>query len=1421
MIEDGRLILTALEAALAAPEVWESTRKTFDQVLRSPRLHSLYRFLLGSFEREEDKREVRREFANIMTMHMGQEVDTMIMESYYGPLINEGGPTGDPKFGRTLRGTQSLQRPLQDGFDGDRSAGRVLGSVNGIRVCAVPEGWTAFDGGIYVGEGSGSMPCSIFREAYSESISISCAGQVLDGRPIYVNEDEFEQAADVIERFGVKPTPEAWTWKTCQVLLRGALTGCVPVSFVGVVLKMVIRNGPGHLGNICRLMPCCARKHFRQVPVELLPICLPDDTKEEARVLKLLIAEGRPKELSKDEQLRLAELSRECGADSWLWVTIAMVNAMFCGGSRPLGKVLPHPEQRTADQQEVIERLRSWSKIWTEGDQAQVDISDWEKQSQSLGDIYTGSEVQKAYKLTWKAIAPHVPKPGEAGRVSLEEVVDPELRDFVNEPSLLRVPDDDLENTPMSAPVLVESDREFDLIVTNLVRAGMLEREVYDETLKVRGMPVYNGLFGVHKSWVCEENGQWSRTLRLIVNLIPGNHCQRRMPLQASKRMGYAPMWGTMVLLEDEVIMAYGEDIKHCFHIFAPGPKWRGYFVLSKKASGHCFQDGCKQPGRARVRSAPMGWCNIVDFVQSALERMGTLSGIPSSQVVRMGEPSPFLSLTCPRSYHSFYVDNYDGFTVIAQTDVGRYEGKASDAQLHLRETFKVWNIERDEKKSAEGTLEWSSLGAEQLGTEGLVGSSRKFRRAVLGATICLLQRDVVATNDQELMSLVGKHMHSVQYCRPLACCFDELYKGLSVDDARVAMPFGAVEELLMLTGLLPLHWCDQRAALNHTVYATDASPEGGGACESIGLSTRGRAKCHLLASELDDQEGGSCDPVLVIEVFGGIGGLRKALELIGILPQGIILIDSDPLCLKLAKRHCAYVITVDNVNKVNFEMVRDWRRQFPRASKVILGGGWPCINHSSLNKNRQGADAASSRLLEDMLAIAKALEQVSRPLRLPEWDIITLYENVVMDEEDLTVQSQRIGSKPVLCEAADVGHCRRPRLFWLQGLQLVEALDLQVRKKQTVSSLKTPLDVITLTCDKPPLSKFLRAGCCKFVDDGEPFFTFARPFPRAEAPASPAGLDRCDKKTLGRWRGDAYRLAPYQYQDKNLARAPTGPRRLLSDEQLRMLGFNSDHLDMKQKVSEDQRQQLIGNTFPVVVVARLLCGLVLDPAHVHDRNVTNDLWEIWQGLENRVKQLKQANWSARFGPGAGGAPGTERLRLRKPAFSLGSPRSILDLHDSLTDEQLLTYMITRSVSHRGTDVKLDHGVPFCASDFCRRSIDPTHWEWKVALSYKWKQPNAHITQLEAVALLDLLRKLSRSQKFHKKRTVVLIDNASVVSIMTKGRTTSQAMRQPLRRIGAILVATNTRLVVAWVKSEWNPADGPSRWVKKKAAHDA
>ena len=179
-------------------------------------------------------------------------------------------------------------------------------------------------------------------------------------------------------------------------------------------------------------------------------------------------------------------------------------------------------------------------------------------------------------------------------------------------------------------------------------------------------------------------------------------------------------------------------------------------------------------------------------------------------------------------------------------------------------------------------------------------------------------------------------------------------------------------------------------------------------------------------------------------------------------------------------------------------------------------------------------------------------------------------------------------------------------------------------------------------------------------------------------------------------------------------------------------------------------------------------------------------------------------------------------LHIRKRIVEVASvdPRGAIDPNGSLTDEQLLVYLITRNVSHRGTDCNLDSGMPYSASDFCRRSVDPTLWEWKVLLSYKWKQ-EAHINQLEAVAILDLLRKQARQKNNRNLKSLLLVDNSTVVGILTKGRTTSRMLRQPLRRITAVLLATSSRFVVAWVKSEWNPADGPSRWVQRRALRDA
>jgi hypothetical protein len=92
------------------------------------------------------------------------------------------------------------------------------------------------------------------------------------------------------------------------------------------------------------------------------------------------------------------------------------------------------------------------------------------------------------------------------------------------------------------------------------------------------------------------------------------------------------------------------------------------------------------------------------------------------------------------------------------------------------------------------------------------------------------------------------------------------------------------------------------------------------------------------------------------------------------------------------------------------------------------------------------------------MTQLAKWLHECSLPLKLPDWHVMELYENVVMDEPDLVQQSETIGCQPFFVEAADAHRCRRPRLFWLKGLDVVESQELKLVGSQRVGEISFPM---------------------------------------------------------------------------------------------------------------------------------------------------------------------------------------------------------------------------------------------------------------------------------------------------------------------------------------------------------------------------
>lgn len=179
---------------------------------------------------------------------------------------------------------------------------------------------------------------------------------------------------------------------------------------------------------------------------------------------------------------------------------------------------------------------------------------------------------------------------------------------------------------------------------------------------------------------------------------------------------------------------------------------------------------------------------------------------------------------------------------------------------------------------------------------------------------------------------------------------------------------------------------------VNGQVIATDASEseDGGGACVSIGLTKWGFARTQTLAREL--------------------GGLEGAGRLLGFEPLALVGVDTSPEASRIMRQHHRHILWYDSVEKVTHKELIEIRQRFPRAKRVLLSGGWPCVNHSQLNSMRGGAEAASSQLLDELIRVRDSLTKVSGEVHLPPWEEIEFFENVVMDDHDYEVQTRKIG---------------------------------------------------------------------------------------------------------------------------------------------------------------------------------------------------------------------------------------------------------------------------------------------------------------------------------------------------------------------------------------------------------------------------
>ena len=184
---------------------------------------------------------------------------------------------------------------------------------------------------------------------------------------------------------------------------------------------------------------------------------------------------------------------------------------------------------------------------------------------------------------------------------------------------------------------------------------------------------------------------------------------------------------------------------------------------------------------------------------------------------------------------------------------------------------------------------------------------------------------------------------------------------------------------------------------------------------------------------------------VLTVGLFDGIGALRVAADAAGLPVAGHVSVEINPRASRVLEARFPGTLIVEDVEKVDREMVKQWACQYTQVGLVVLGAGPP-----GLNADRKGAlKDHRSRLFAHVPRIRRLLQQA-----FPWAQVQLLAESVQsMDSSDRAVMSEAFGCQACAIDAHGVSLARRPRLYWITweledgpGAQVVQPTDANGR---------------------------------------------------------------------------------------------------------------------------------------------------------------------------------------------------------------------------------------------------------------------------------------------------------------------------------------------------------------------------------------
>jgi hypothetical protein len=993
---------------------------------------------------------------------------------------------------------------------------------------------------------------------------------------------------------------------------------------------------------------------------------------------------------------------------------------------------------------------------------------------------YKGDEVRVAKTFSWHNVAPALPN--DVGNVPLEAVCELGCRDYVlNFDHYLRPKS---EWVISAAPKVMVKGIDWPEVCKGLVESRVCEFILEEEVFHTASGPLLNGLFGVSKD---ESTASGVEIYRLIMNLIPLNHLCK--PLAGD--VDSLPAWSTMnpfFLQPDEKLLISSEDVKCFFYTMSVPRCWIKFLAFNKLVPLSALPPHLK--GR-RVylasRVLPMGFLNSVSLAQHVHRNLVKWSSSPrSSAGDGVNVPEAELRRDRGFSLHNpnwrVYLDNYDLLEKVQRYAANDLEGTCAASILSLRQEYERWGVPRNLKKSVQRSAVCELQGATVDGELGVAYPRESKLAKYFGLAVTLCQQTQATQKQWQIVC--GGLVYFSMFRRPLLGCLNQVWQHILAYDRLKRRYLGTPPEcrleVLRFLGMLPLARLDFRLDMHPMVTCSDASSQGGGVCATTALTAMGTM---VAGGSLRGEIPEPCDDLTVFSIglFDGIGALRVALEVISVKVLGHVSVECNKSAQRVVEAHYPGVQVVDSVQEINFEMVNRWACQYSQCSMVLIGAGPPCQGVSGLNPDRKGAlRDERSCLFSEVPRVRDLVKQAFK------WcPVHVLMESVgSMDETDRNIMSAGYGGEPIFCDAGSFTWCHRPRLYWLSW-------ELSASDEVAVDD-SGPVTQVTLV-GQQHLTEVIRSGWSK-VDVSRPFPTFTTSRPRPRAGRKPAGVQNCSLSELERWHMDSFRFPPYQYKDGNSLCNGAGVYRVpdVSEREL-MLGFPLHYTasclpksERRKAEYNDTRLTLLGNSWSVPVVATLLSQLFAWLGWIHAMSPQ----QVLDACRSGEHQFVQG-------------------RLCRLPLNPSRSRSDMDPYQ-------LAFKLGNLVSIKGEDILLSTPTSQMVKFHRLRASVPSRlWRWRVITGWKWVHAKEHINSLELRAVLTALKWRVGKQRQIGCRMVHLTDSLVCLHTLSRGRSSSRKLRRTMARVNALVLAGNVQVVWAYVHTDDNPADAPSRWAQR------